>query len=174
MRCFFDREPVSAEILLPGNSGNQAKTMTSFTLLTGITPTVCVSKCFNSVSSGCSMLFQVFASKEHQPPTPFLNSLRHAPQNRAPRCILCSNAIALCHVAAVEKRKSKRVRCCAKFVYYLNQDVASNNFNFHSAQFAFVHPYTRQLRNCEHYFGDRVPLFSFPCSPSWKRQLSSL
>ena len=26
MRCFFDREPVSAEILLPGNSGNQAKT----------------------------------------------------------------------------------------------------------------------------------------------------
>ena len=42
MRCFFDREPVSAEILLPGNSGNQAKTMTSFTLLTGHYPTVCV------------------------------------------------------------------------------------------------------------------------------------
>ena len=42
MRCFFDREPVSAEVLLPGNSGNQAKTMTSFTLLTGHYPTVCV------------------------------------------------------------------------------------------------------------------------------------
>ena len=42
MRCFFDRESVSAEILLPGNSGNQAKTMTSFTLFTGHYPTVCV------------------------------------------------------------------------------------------------------------------------------------
>ena len=127
MRCFFDREPVSAEILLPGNSGNQAKTMTSFTLLTGHYPTVCVSKCFNSVSSGCSMLFQVFASKEHQPPTPFLNSLRHAPQNRAPRCILCSNAIALCHVAAVAAVASRPLsplrplsaalhdtRCCSR------------------------------------------------------------
>ena len=42
MRCFFDRESVSAEILLPGNSGNQAKTMTSFTPFTGHYPTVCV------------------------------------------------------------------------------------------------------------------------------------
>ena len=45
MRCFFDRESVSAEILLPGNSGNQAKTMTSFTLFTGHYPTVCVCVC---------------------------------------------------------------------------------------------------------------------------------
>ena len=42
MRCFFDRESVSAEILLPGNSGNQAKTMTSFTLFTYHYPTECV------------------------------------------------------------------------------------------------------------------------------------
>ena len=41
MRCFFDRESGSAEILLPGNSGNQAKTMTSFTLFTHHYPTVC-------------------------------------------------------------------------------------------------------------------------------------
>ena len=45
MRCFFDRESVSAEILLPGNSGYQAKTMTSFTLFTGHYPTVCVRVC---------------------------------------------------------------------------------------------------------------------------------
>ena len=42
MRCFFDRESVSAENLLPGNSGNQATTMTSFTLSTHHYPTVCV------------------------------------------------------------------------------------------------------------------------------------
>ena len=42
VRCFFDRESVSAENLLPGNSGNQAKTMTSFTLSTHHYPTVCV------------------------------------------------------------------------------------------------------------------------------------
>ena len=53
MRCFFDREPVSAEILLPGNSGNQAKTMTSFTLLTGHYPTVCVCGCVGVCVCGC-------------------------------------------------------------------------------------------------------------------------
>ena len=42
MRCFFDRESVSAENLLPGNSGNQATTMTSFTLSTHHNPAVCV------------------------------------------------------------------------------------------------------------------------------------
>ena len=45
MRCFFDRESVSAENLLPGNSGNQATTMTSFTLSTHHYPTVCVLAC---------------------------------------------------------------------------------------------------------------------------------
>ena len=40
VHCFFDRDSVSAEKLLPGNSGKQAKTMTSFTLSTHHYPTV--------------------------------------------------------------------------------------------------------------------------------------
>ena len=36
---------MSAEILPPGNSGNQAKTLTSFTFFTGHDPTVCVRVC---------------------------------------------------------------------------------------------------------------------------------
>ena len=51
MSCalFFDRESVSAENLLPGNSGNQVKTMTSFTLSTHHYPTECVCVCVKLV-----------------------------------------------------------------------------------------------------------------------------
>ena len=57
MRCFFDRESGSAEILLPGNSGNQAKTMTSFTHFTYHYPTVCVFVCVCLFVCVCVCLF---------------------------------------------------------------------------------------------------------------------
>jgi len=110
VRCFFDRESGSAEILLPGNSGNQAKTMTSFTLFTHHYPTVCacvgvglgVCVCVfnwiaNSIRNGQICLKHVETKQAHV----FLSS--HTPRliSHGLWCLCCASLLPLGEVSQV-------------------------------------------------------------------------